>query len=60
MHFHSLNWMMEFGCEEWLSSCITIDLDCVIADCAGQDVANWTEDRERVFTEQESGAVSIS
>jgi hypothetical protein len=52
--------MMEFGCEEWLSSCITIDLDCVIADCAGQDVANWTEDRERVFTEQESGAVSIS
>jgi hypothetical protein len=41
---------------ERLGGCVAIDEDCIIADCAGQDMGDRIEDRERVFPEEEGRA----
>jgi hypothetical protein len=51
---------LEVRRKEELSRCVAINKDGVIADCAGQDVGDRTEDREGVFLEQEGRARSIS
>ena len=59
MHLRSLHGILEVRCEEWLSGDIASYFNRVIADRTSQDMGNRTEDRERVFAEQESGAIKV-
>jgi hypothetical protein len=59
MHLYSLK-TPQPRCKEWLGGCIAIDQDRIIADCAGQDMGNRTEDGESVFAEQEDSPVNTN